>query len=157
MSDNIAYPNRYLGKRGWFYWALFPLVVGPTLFLAIFILAIFFSGYSFLEKSIIFLGLVFFLYYLAIGIKVLWLGSKTAKYVDVLDDSVIIKTYTGKTIQVLSKPKEIINVTQNLKKKHLRVLYPKYCNVISIKSNGKEYYLPVDNEGLKFFNAKAKN
>lgn len=151
MKKDIGFPNEYLGRKGWFYWGLFPLILGPILFLSIFSFSIFNRDYSEIEKLIIFLGIIFFLYFIFNAIQILWLGSKTAKEVKIINSSIVIKTYTGRIIKFANDFEKVKDVTQEFNKKHLRVLYPKGSNIISIKSNNKEYYLPISKEGLGFF------
>ncbi|MFC1602924.1 hypothetical protein ACFL3U_05110 [Pseudomonadota bacterium] len=156
MKCNIAYPNENLGKNGWFYWMLVPLLLGPIGFVLIFSLSIMESGFSSFEKLIILFGIAFFLYYLLKGVYILRLGARTAKEIYIRNGAIEIRTYLG-TFHVLQDVVVKNNFTEMFDKKYLQLLYPLECEVLSVVHKEKEYYLPVKGSDSILVKSLLKN
>ena len=143
MGNDIAYPNNNLGKSGWFYWAIPLLMACPLVLIFLFLLSVFQSDYSNIEKVIFLVGVLFFAFYLSKGYEVLKIGSKTAKKIIVLDDKIEFTTYLGSKYK-FNSDFETTDCSHRFLKKHLQLLFPLGCNVFCVTLDGKEYYLPVE-------------
>lgn len=160
INEDITYPNKNFGKNGWFYWCLPPLLGGAIIIIFIFVVSIINSEYSFLEKGFIFLGILYFCYYLILGIQVLIFGAKTAKQIILKNDSLLITTYLGKTYSLKNIPQATVTSSKTkLAKKHMQLLYPIECYVLILNIEGRKHYLPVKrNSGyLNLINHNADN
>lgn len=142
MEENIAYPNKNLGKNGWFYWALFPLIGGSIAFVSTFLFSTSLGHYDVAEKSAMLAGTLFFAYYALKAVQVLWLGTKTAKNIIVTNHGLAVTTYIG-TSHLLKNFSKADDVTDKLSQGHLRLLFPVGCKVLAVASGTKTYYLPV--------------
>jgi len=147
MNENIEYPNKLLGKNGWFYWFIFPLLAGPIIIISIFIFSIINHGYDDFAKGLMFLGALYFSYYLLLGIQILVLGAKTAKQICAKNGYLLFTTYSGKKIIVedISKVKNISN-KHTFTKKHHALLYPTGCYLYILVVKDNKYYLPTLNK-----------
>jgi len=148
INEDITYPNKNFGKNGWLYWFLPLLLGGSIIIIYILIFSIINSGYSYLEKELIFLGILYFCYYLILGVQILIFGAKTAKQVLLIDGCLFITTYLGKTYSLKNIP-EVIDTTNNpkLTKKHMQLLYPLECCILTLSIGRRKQYLPIKQNG----------
>jgi len=142
--NNFIYTNNCLGKNGWFYWFLFPMLIGPIAFVIIFFYVSCEPDFLLWERLIFIGGCVFSLKILFDSLSTLKVGADTLKNISIGNKQIEFVTFSEK--------KHLVNHFSVVKcsadkfgKHYLHFFSSKESQMIIIVSNKKKYYLSINN------------